>query len=278
MTTLDQAFIRAYSPAVVPAATARDSMADEGQDSFEANRPCDLPTIESPSMPQGSAGRTGVQAAFQVDRFAWSPTASKLSLAAGIQLDRLADGLAAGHSAGRIVIGLGACCRAEGCTTLLLCAARRLAQRGLNVLLVDADFRHPCLARRLGLLPEVGWEDVLAGRVPATEAMVESSQDGLTVLPLRGLAAEQDLPAGVPVDPGASLAVLREHFDLVLVDLGELNDATPAGQPLEAAASWLDGVVLVHNVRSTPQAELLRTRNRLHAAGIAEFGIAENFV
>lgn len=278
MTALDQAFIKAYTPGTVladtrpePATNPSEAMRNHVSEIPQATPP------EAPEMPSTTAGDR-FQPAYQVDQFAWSPTAGKLSLSAGIQLDRLADGLAAGLPEGRNVIGLGACGQGEGCTTLLLCAARRLAQHGLNVLLVDADFDHPCLARRLGLMPEAGWEDALAGRVPLTEAIVESIQDRLSILPTRSLSAEQDYSTGTTVDPAASLALLRKHYDLILVDLGELNAGLPAGQPLETAAGWLDAVVLVHNVRSTPQAELMQTRTRLQMAGIAEAGIAENFV
>lgn len=272
MTALDQAFIKAYTPGTVLVDTRSEPAANPSE--TMRNHVSELPEAKTPETPPMIAGDR-FQPAYQVDQFAWSPTAGKLSLSAGIQLDRLADGFAAGLPEGRKVIGLGACCQGAGCTTLLLCAARRLAQHGLNVLLVDADFDHPCLARRLGLMPETGWEDVLAGRVPLAEAIVESLQDRLSILPIRGLSAEHD---GVAIDPAASLALLRQHYDLILVDLGELNGGMPAGQSLETAAGWLDAVVLVHNVRSTPQAELMRTRSRLQMAGIAEAGIAENFV
>jgi Mrp family chromosome partitioning ATPase len=275
MTALDQAFIKAYTPAsVMPQAMMQPavSFVEPARDEVPDEPPARTREVQPP-MPVDR-----FRPAYQVDQFAWSPTAGKLSLSAGLQLDRLADGLAAGLSEGRKVIGLGACSQGEGCTTLLLCAARRLAQHGLNVLMVDADVDHPCLARRLGLMPETGWEDVLAGRVPPAEAVIESIQDRLSILPLRGLSAEQDTPARLTVSPATSLAVLREHYELILVDLGELNNAMPAGQPLEAAAHWLDAVVLVHNVRTTPQAELMQTRDRLQMAGIAEAGIAENFV
>ncbi len=275
MTALDQAFIKAYMPASV-LVSPRTEPATDSFNAMRQNEPEKPQAQVAESQPMLTCER--FQPAYQVDQFAWSPTASKLSLNAGIQLDRLADGLAAGLPEGRKVVGLGAGRRGEGCTTLLLCAARRLAQRGLNVLLVDADFDHSCLARRLGLMPETGWEDVLAGRVPLAEAIVESIQDRLSILPLRGLAAEQDCSSGITVDPAASLALLRKHYDLILIDLGELNTGMPAGQPLEAAAQWLDAVVLVHDVRATPQTELIQTRSRLQAAGIAEAGIAENFV
>ncbi len=207
--------------------------------------------------------------AFQVEQFAWSAGATRLGRAAGIQLDRLADGLAEGLAEGRRVAALAGCRRGEGCTTLLLCAARRLAERGLKVIMVDADFDTPALGRRLGLLPEAGWEDVLAGRLPVGEAVIESHADGLAVLPLRGsLAAD----AGA-LPTAQTFATLRKHFDLVLVDLGQLD---PVAQSV--ARQGIDAVVLVRNVRLTPSEEVAGIGERLAASGIWEAGVAENFV
>jgi Mrp family chromosome partitioning ATPase len=207
--------------------------------------------------------------AFQVEQFAWSAGATRLGRAAGIQLDRLADGLADGPAEGRRVAALAGCRRGEGCTTLLLCGARRLAERGLKVIMVDADFDAPALARRLGLLPETGWEDVLAGRLPVGEAVIESHADGLAVLPLRGpLAAD----AGA-LPTARTFATLRKHYDLVLVDLGQLD---PLAQSV--ARQGIDAVVLVHHVRLTPPEELAGMGGRLAASGIWQAGVAENFV
>ena len=65
------------------------------------------------------------------------------------------------------------------------CSARppRLAQKGLKVVLVDADLEGAQLGRRLGLATDAGWEKVLAGRVPLAEALIAASPP-LTVLPL----------------------------------------------------------------------------------------------
>ncbi len=234
-----------------------------------ARRP---PTAEEPTaeaaaviLPLGEVFRP----AFQVEQFAWSAGATRLGRAAGIQLDRLADGMAGGLAEGHRVAALAACRRGEGCTTLLLCAARRLAERGLKVIMVDADFDTPALVRRLGLLPETGWEDVLAGRLPVGEAVIESHADGLAVLPLRG-------PLATAVDAlptGRTFATLRKHYDLVLVDLGQLD---PIAQSV--ARKGIEAVVLVRNVRLTPSEELAGIGDRLAASGLWEAGVAENFV
>jgi Mrp family chromosome partitioning ATPase len=230
------------------------------------------PAVEEPAteataviLPLGEAFRP----AFQVEQFAWSAGATRLGRAAGIQLDRLADGLAGRLAEGRRVAALAGSRRGEGCTTLLLCAARRLAERGLKVIMVDADFDTPALGRRLGLLPQTGWEDVLTGGLPVGEAVIESHADGLAVLPLRGpLAADADaLPAG------QTFATLRKHYDLVLVDLGQLDAVAQC-----VARQGIEAVVLVRNVRLTPPEEVARIGDRLAASGVWEAGVAENFV
>jgi Mrp family chromosome partitioning ATPase len=239
------------------------------QEAVVADRPAQAeePANEAAAviLPLGEVFRP----AFQVEQFAWSAGATRLGRAAGIQLDRLADGLAGGLADGRRVAALAGCRRGEGCTTLLLCAARRLAERGMKVMMVDADFDTPALGRRLGLLPETGWEDVLAGHLPVGEAVIESHADGLAVLPLRG-----PLAANVNALPtGQTFATLRKHYDLVLVDLGQLDSAAEA-----VAKQGIDAVTLVRNVRLTPPEEAAGMGSRLAAAGIWEAGVAENFV
>ena len=172
-------------------------------------------------------------------------------------------------------MGLSGCRRGQGCTTLLLIAAKRLAARGLKVVMVDANFENPMLARRLGLLPEAGWEKVLTGDLSLAEVLIESIEDRLAILPLQTPASSlQEGP-----DLAGNLDPLRQHFDVVLVDLGRCSTkANAAGGPLTAGRRWLDAVVLVNDVRCTPRAELIQAAARLRATGLVELGVAENYV
>ena len=68
------------------------------------------------------------------------------------QMGELADALADAASDHK-VLAVGGCRAGDGATTMLLCAARLLAQRGFRVLLADAAFDDPQLARRLGMRP-----------------------------------------------------------------------------------------------------------------------------
>ncbi|NUQ64435.1 MAG: hypothetical protein HUU20_18370 [Pirellulales bacterium] len=265
MTALDQAFINAYRqhdavPMAAPVATA------------EFVRPSE-PFPEEP-MPAASQP---FQPLLQVDGFAWPDSCRRLSAVAETQLDALAEGLIAPTALGRKVFAACGCRRGSGCTTLLLCAAQRLARRGLRAILVDADFEQPQLARRLGLLPDSGWEDVLDGQLPLGEVVIESVDDHLAILPLCGKHAGAD--GSLAHDPAAEIDVLREHYDLVLVDLGRFAPADgPAAQALCGAGRWIDAAVIVRDVRNANPPELDRLCDRLRRAGIAEAGLADNFV
>ena len=284
MTPIDRAFIKAYSHhehpapltvaevslhAVPPADAGKSTLPEPESVSPEDDAVPASPTIFQPSLFQPS---------FQVDSFAWPSGCTRLGMLAPDQVDRLADALTRGLDMGQQVVAISGCGRGDGCTTLLLCVARRLAERGLRIAMVDADVDNPLLPRRLGLLPEAGWEELLAARLPLEEVMIESIQDQLALLPLCGSLPSQDCPSEDVSHLAQSLKVLREHYDLVLVDWGRFDDASHVDNPVAGAVlKWTDAVVLVHNVRSTEQAELDRTRQRLGAAGLVEAGIAENF-
>ena len=306
MSEIDQAFIKAYvqpdadpvsaaaepacpfggtskDPAdgrVRPVDPSSDQVSDEVADAA-SEPPADgsaEATLDSPSDGTVLPGHKS-HGSFQVDSFAWPGGCTRLSMAAGDQIDQLADALTAGLEQGQQVVAMSGCRRGDGCTTLLLCLARRLAERGLKIAVLDADFDNPLLARRLGLLPEAGWEEVLAARLPVEEVIVESVQDRLAVVPLCGPPPWQGRSAEELPDPATSLRALGEHYDLVLVDWGEFGDGTQSGSvSIPAIVDGIDAMVLVHNVRFTSPEELDRTRRRVEAAGLVEGGIVENFV
>jgi Mrp family chromosome partitioning ATPase len=279
MSTLEQAQseegVSPLPPAVEPAtdAPAEDAAVDE------SGAAAADPAEASPDAEE----TTGVEEkaflpAFQVDSFAWPSGCARLGMVARDQMEQLAAALIAGQAEGQQVVAMSGCRRGDGCTTLLLCVARRLAERGLQVALVDADIDNPLLARRLGLLPDVGWEEVLTARADVSEVIIESVQDRLAVLPLCGTLPCRGCPAPQAPDPLSRLNALREHYDLVLVDLGEFGEGTTDGEASSVILNWIDAVVLVRDVRTTRQAELNRIRRRVETAGLVEAGIAENFV
>ena len=218
--------------------------------------------------------------ACQVDHFTWPRICRRLIARAAEELDRLAESLLAMNAKGQKVLAIGSCHRGEGATTLLLCAARRLAERGIKAVLVDADLGRPRLAKRLGVQPQFGWDETTDGVGRAIDqAIVEATANNLALLPAREPMAESGQPAGDPSRLPACLRILRQHYDLVLVDMGPLEDAGLADTaPIRTSAGLIDTVVLVHNHRITPEGQLTALAGQLAAAGIVVAGIVENFV
>jgi Mrp family chromosome partitioning ATPase len=213
----------------------------------------------------------------EVDGFLWPKTVGRLAASTHEALEKITEDLLGRASRNQRVIGWQACRHGDGCSTLLLAAARHLAERGLKVALVDADFRHPGLARRVGLTPTSGWEEVAAGRLSLAEVMVESLRDGISLAPWC-IAAEEEAPsAAKPSDPASALEALCQAYDIVLVDLGRGNSNGAHAELLASLRSRLDVVLVVHNVGEVPAAELNRVCQGLSQTGKAELAVVENF-
>ncbi len=268
-------------PVVVCSASTADVIDTPEPPRFsEPSRPAEhvepARAAEPPRQQPSEPDRKQFRPMLQVDSLVWPKVCSQMSIEAGHELNRLADGFLAGMADGCKVVTFGGCLPAEGATTLLLGVARRLSERGTSLAIVDADLTDPLLCRRLGMLPEVGWEEVVDGRLPLAEAVVESIEDHLTLLPY---CKPRDNQAGVTptlASLTSSIAQLREHCDLVLVDVGPLEQKQDAD--LAAIAGWTDAVVLICDVRTTPAEQVIQARSRLQTAGVARVGITENFV
>jgi MinD-like ATPase involved in chromosome partitioning or flagellar assembly len=215
----------------------------------------------------------------EVDHVEWPTVVGRLDLGPDSPLEPLAEALIQGAGQGLKVVALLACHRGDGCTTVALAAARRLARENLRVAVVDADFEDPRVAKRLGLSPQVGWEEALSGRLPLAEVAIESLHDRLVVLPVREPPATPEQDSGEPWDPAASIGALCQSCDLVLLDFGRLSKRSRSAAALvDGAGRWIDAAVLVQNVRSTSHTELTQAHERLQGAGVAAVFVVENFV
>ncbi len=271
---------RAGRPAQAAAETEAAGASSLGEEASPGpSETATQPAAGGPAALETSAGRAGLHPLLQVDYFHWPRLCRRLAGMAGEELQRLSGWLEQSTAQGRRVIAFGAHQRGEGATSLLLAAARRLGARGLRVVLVDADFSRPQLAGRLGLVPQVGWEAVLAGRAELAEAMIESIEDRLVLLPVRDAFAGAGLPLGHEAAVGRSLEQLAATVDLVLVDVGPLKErAVVDGLLLRAMGPVLDALVLVENVAATARTRLAEVEQRLAAAGVPVAGVVENLV
>jgi Mrp family chromosome partitioning ATPase len=215
---------------------------------------------------------------WQVDRFSWPRICRRLIARAAEEWDRLADALVTARDRGQKVLAIAGCRRGEGATTVLLCAARCLSERGVNAVLVDADTVCPRLAKDLGVQPQLGWDETSQEEGKTLDhAVVEATENNLALLSNRPV--EEGGPAGDWSRLGPCLETLRDHYEMVLVDLGPLENNEPIGPALSRAAGrGIDAVLLVHNERVTPQENLGEVRRNLTLAGINVAGIIENFV
>ncbi len=148
----------------------------------------------------------------------------------------MTDGLLSICASGRKVLGLASCAAARASPRCLPAAAQSSWSQGRKVALVDANWSNPQLAQSLGLLPQIGWEETLCGGLPLEEVVIESLADGLAVLPVREPSASAFTQGG---RIAASLDMLAREFDVVLVDLGPLDQVEEEGTPArDVAARW----------------------------------------
>lgn len=239
--------------------------------------------VDQQFTPQTSTGvsyepeQQCLRPALQVDQFIWPKICDQIIAKAAWRFDQLTSQLIVGVTHGRKTLALSSCNSGEGCTTALLCIARRLSALGIKVALVDAHFATARLAEQLGLAPPAGWDQVLRGEIPLTEALVESVQDKLTLLPL----AETTLEGISAFDlrhVSTTIEALRNDFDLVLLDCGPLMEAPQANIISMGQNAELDAVILVRDVRCATDVQMIRVKRLVAAAGMTICGVAENFV
>jgi Mrp family chromosome partitioning ATPase len=248
------------------------------------DEPLESSDEEPASIPISSAEPSSpLRAEFEVDRFSWPNRVEALLAEASSPLDSVLADVAEAAARGQNVLLLAGERRGAGTSTVALCLARRLAASDFRVALVDGDFQKPALAESLGLAPEVGWDDVLEDDESLSSAMVESVEEGLTLLPLRAGAMNEALDRSKPTI-SRHLDELARQFDVVLIDAGaqscdasdDLVDSRQIAL-LERAGESIGGVLLVRDGRvdRAHGPRTARPRSRTHAW--RQLGVVENF-
>jgi polysaccharide biosynthesis transport protein len=127
----------------------------------------------------------------------------------------------------------------EGKSTVAASLACSIAHLDARVLLVDADLRHPSLARVLNLPAKPGLLEVLRGDSTLARAVnTAAGPDGLSVLPTSGVAETGDLLAR---NLNALLREAAASYDVVIIDTPPLL----AGDDSTTIATMCDAVLLV---------------------------------
>lgn len=157
----------------------------------------------------------------------------------------------------------------EGKTTTSINTAIVLAQKGVRVLLVDADLRRPSVHKTLGMGPRSGLSNVLTGSATMQQTITTSP-----ILPNLFI-----LPAGTPPPNPAELLAssnmrdllteLREQYDHIVIDTPPTLSVTDA----VVLSPRADATILVIRSGQTTKQALRRSREILmqvnaHVAGI----------
>lgn len=219
--------------------------------------------------------------ALEVDTFRWSAVCDALIFKHRARWRPVVEALLAADEAGCSLIGVGGATRQSGATTVVACLARLLAEAGKTVALVDGDFANAALGRSLGLGAEIGWEDVLAGRVPLADAVIHSLDDRIAVLPLTqgGLPAAEKLDS---IHASITAGVLRYHYDIVLFDVGVIA-AEEQTEPQIATACRLarrcrlDGMLLTSIAGRPPALSSQRLSQAAPELAAICLGMIENY-
>lgn len=161
----------------------------------------------------------------------------------------------------------------DGKSTLSANLAITMAQSGRRVLLIDADFRRPRIAKLFGIDAVVGMAAVCAGKAELDDATYPSHVANLSIMP----------GGKRPSNPAELLSsnrfeelieILREKYDIVIVDTPPLLAVSDPG----AVAAVVDGVVLTMRLRRNVRPLATRAARILESVDARLLGVVVNGV
>lgn len=120
----------------------------------------------------------------------------------------------AGNQRGRIVL-VTSTARGEGRTSTAIALARFMAQGGLRVLLIDADFQQPEVEAMLGLKPAWGFSDLLGGRAGYKHVILRDPASNVHVM---GAGGTDALAALASPRLQGIMAQLTRAYDVIVLD------------------------------------------------------------
>ena len=195
--------------------------------------------------------------------FRWSDQLNSLMQTAENQIQMLTDHLVVRLSQGMKGICFKSVFPGDGCSTIMLCAARALTERNFRVLLVDAHHRHIDLPKQLNL----------SGDLDTGNEVIElNNRLGLWAWQ-ESKTTEENVKLLAKV-----VQTYRSKYDLILVDDGSITES-----PLmDFIAFWnqvdLSGVVLVSNIKRSSELPMSHIAKRFRQHHVPLVGIAENYV
>ncbi len=161
----------------------------------------------------------------------------------------------------------------DGKSTLASNLAVTMAQSGRSVLLIDADFRRPRIAKLFNIDSDKGMATAVAGVCELDEALHSSPIPGLSIMPG---GRRPSNPAELLSSQRFAdlLGALREKFDIIIVDTPPL---LAVSDPC-AIAAVVDGVVLTTRLRRNVKPLVTRASHILDSVDAQLLGIVVNGV
>ncbi|MBQ7170755.1 MAG: CpsD/CapB family tyrosine-protein kinase [Clostridia bacterium] len=169
------------------------------------------------------------------------------------------------------VIGVTSSIRGEGKSTTAVNLAYVFAEKGSNVLLIDADLRIPSIAKKLEIESSPGLTDLLRGKGAQTTEFKSYLLPNWFILP----AGE------VPPNPSellgsnrmkSILGKLREMFDCIIIDLPPVNIVSD----VIAVSGMVSGMIVVVREEYTEKKELERCFRQLELSNVNILGCVLN--
>jgi capsular exopolysaccharide synthesis family protein len=176
----------------------------------------------------------------------------------------------ADEPSGRVLV-LTSAIPGEGKTTTALNLAVTLAHAGSEVLLIDADMRHPSLADQLNLAGTPGLSSLLAGLVQFEDVARPTARPRLTLLP----AGDSPPNPSELLASGRAAALLhgvQERYQYVIVDTPPLLAVTDA----VVVGKTAGGAFIVTALGRTTKQQLRNAVAALDAASVRFRGIVVN--
>lgn len=161
----------------------------------------------------------------------------------------------------------------DGKTTVLSNLALVLAQAGKRVLVIDADLRRPTLHKAMGVESRPGVTELIEGEVQPEEAIKETEQQNLFVLPV-GQHCEEPSELLESIRFANLINEMRERFDVVLIDTPPV---LAVSDPL-IVSEYADEIILTVKLTGGSRGPVEMTKRNFDQAGRTPLAVIVNHV